>query len=173
MSRIRHLLTISPLAVTGLFLLACDSAHAPPQNTIETRATPAQSQENISAEYCGDTDALLNDVQTKASSPSGDYTVRILELPQPIPSNQIFVLSLEVVPTAGFSDQPLRVRADAGMPQHGHGLVVNPTVQRAHDQPGRFDVHGMMLHMSGAWEVYIDIFEGPYSERVTFHVRAQ
>lgn len=59
------------------------------------------------------------------------------------------------------------------MPHHGHGMTVEPVVRRLDSTPAVFDVSGMMFHMPGEWEVYIDIVDGPYSERVTFNAFAR
>ncbi len=41
------------------------------------------------------------------------------------------------------------------MPEHGHGMNVEPKVTAL--GKGRFSVEGMLLHMSGRWELYFDI----------------
>lgn len=174
MSLIERLLIASPTAVIGLLLCACDSPPPPHQDAAETSSEVVQTRGNfVEDEYCGDPQAPMNDSDLTAATPSGDYTVRILNLPQPVPSNQIFALTVEVMPTAELLGQTFSIRADAGMPHHGHGLVVNPKVQPQPEQSGRFEIRGMMLHMPGNWEFYIDIFDGPFSERVIFHVLAR
>jgi len=178
MLRIRHLIIASSVAAKGMLLCACDSAQTTPPKQVDTRAVSVQTHSQAQGmigedDYCGDTELPLSDKPLEAATPSGDYTVRILGLPQPLPANQIFILPVEVTPSAASGDQPIRIRVDAGMPHHGHGMVVDPAVSPQSEHAGRFEVRGMMLHMAGAWELYIDVFEGPYSERVTFHVRAQ
>lgn len=59
------------------------------------------------------------------------------------------------------------------MPHHGHGMAVEPVTRRIDSMPGVFEVTGMMFHMPGEWELYIDIIDGPYTERVTFNALAR
>lgn len=52
---------------------------------------------------------------------------------------------------------------DAAMPHHGHGMNVRPTVRAAGD--GAFRVDGMLFHMPGYWELYLDALDGGRLER--------
>ena len=53
--------------------------------------------------------------------------------------------------------------ADAAMPQHGHGMNVKPTVKSLGG--GRFRVEGMLFHMPGSWELYLDLVRAGVLER--------
>ena len=54
------------------------------------------------------------------------------------------------------------------MPAHGHGINTAPTVNSHGD--GKFTVDGLLFHMKGDWELYVDILDGPVRERATFPI---
>jgi len=56
------------------------------------------------------------------------------------------------------------LRADAGMPQHGHGVLRRMQVEDLGQ--GRFAVENVYLHMPGAWRVYLDVGRAGVFERV-------
>jgi hypothetical protein len=39
--------------------------------------------------------------------------------------------------------------------------------------PGRYLVRGMMLHMEGLWQLFLDVVVGSVSERVEFKITLQ
>jgi hypothetical protein len=51
------------------------------------------------------------------------------------------------------------------MPEHDHGLPTAPRVRDA-DSEGRYIVRGMRFHMSGTWELVVDIDDGTHHDRV-------
>jgi hypothetical protein len=55
------------------------------------------------------------------------------------------------------------LRADAAMPQHGHGMNVAPTMKQV--APGAYRVDGMLFHMPGYWELYFDLSREGIMER--------
>ncbi|MSR69163.1 MAG: hypothetical protein EXS17_02310 [Phycisphaerales bacterium] len=73
-------------------------------------------------------------------------------------------------------DPTMRARAltvDAQMPEHLHGMNVAPTV--ALDDGGQGGAalgtaQGMLFHMSGRWEVDIDIDDGTTVERAQWNI---
>lgn len=73
-----------------------------------------------------------------------------------LPRNRHFELEVWVV-RAGepVREAELIVRAD--MPDHGHGMNVEPRALRRDD--GSFRVKGMLLHMAGAWVLTIHVSE--------------
>ena len=71
------------------------------------------------------------------------------------PMNEPYSIQLRV---KSNDDSPLgdvAVTVDAGMPEHGHGMNVEPAVTSVGGNTFRID--NMMFHMSGRWEVYFDI----------------
>ena len=63
------------------------------------------------------------------------------------------------------------IRLDARMPHHGHGMTQDPVLERS--GPGEYRARGMRLHMTGHWEVYVDVRQGPVWERAEFVLNLQ
>lgn len=101
------------------------------------------------------------------------YLVRFAASLEPIPDNEVFELAVWVfdpaAPEAPLSDVALA--ADAGMPEHGHGMNRVPEVARRAD--GGFDVTGMLFHMGGSWELYLDVTRGAITERAQTRVELE
>jgi len=73
-----------------------------------------------------------------------------------LPRNRHFELEVWVLRDGKpVRDAELIVRAD--MPDHGHGMNVEPRALRRED--GSFRVKGMLLHMAGAWVLTIHVNE--------------
>ena len=58
-----------------------------------------------------------------------------------------------------------RVKIDAHMPEHRHGMNYKPSIKALGD--GRFRADGLMFHMPGRWEFLFDIESKGGSERLT------
>lgn len=73
-----------------------------------------------------------------------------------LPRNRHFELEVWVLRDGKpVRDAELIVRAD--MPDHGHGMNVEPRALRRDD--GSFRVKGMLLHMAGAWVLTLHVSE--------------
>lgn len=101
---------------------------------------------------------------TATRSSDGGYEVRARARPAPLPLNEPFDLEIEV----HGGDENVSLAADAAMPEHGHGMNVTPRVRSLGG--GRFAVSGMLFHMPGYWEVYIDLTRGGVTERAQYSV---
>ena len=86
--------------------------------------------------------------------------------PARIAGGQPFVLELAACPKAGAA-VPDRVRLDAHMPEHRHGMNYAATVTPL--GPGRWRAEGLMFHMPGRWEFVFDLG----AERLTHSVRIE
>lgn len=97
---------------------------------------------------------------TTRETNGGTYRVSYRAVPSPIPLNAIFGLEVKVFKDAGMTvaAEGVMIVADAGMPAHHHGMNLTPRVQRV--GPGEFRVTGMLFHMPGYWELYVDVREG-------------
>lgn len=107
------------------------------------------------------------------ASNGGSYLLRILGSVEPLPENEEFALSVWVFDPAR-PDEPLgdvALAADAGMPEHGHGMNRVPRVARRAD--GGFQVEGMLFHMGGSWELYLDVTRGAITERTQTRVELE
>ena len=57
---------------------------------------------------------------------------------------------------------------DSWMPHHRHGMNVAPRITS--EGPGRWRAEGMLMHMSGLWEVDVDLAREGRSERAQWMV---
>lgn len=98
------------------------------------------------------------------TSATGSFTAR-WSMPDPIPVADPFSVGIELFADAACT-VPLdegQCRIDAAMPHHGHGMNVAPRLRR--EGPGRWKASGMLLHMPGRWEVFIDLDRDGFLER--------
>lgn len=113
--------------------------------------------------------AIPTSLPYAAISNDGRYRVSYLPNPDPIPLNEPFSMDV-VVSLAGSGLQPVApgttLSLDARMPAHQHGMNRQPTVRGS--GAGNFVVRGMLLHMSGRWELYFDVTDGAVTERAQF-----
>ena len=70
--------------------------------------------------------------------------------PAPIAVGRPFALLVSLCPA-----QARLLRVDATMPDHRHGMNYRPSVQDLGD--GRWRVEGLLWHMSGRWELRLDL----------------
>jgi len=92
-----------------------------------------------------------------APAPSGAQTtsaggVQVWWLPDPAPLavGRPFALQMQLCP----ADAQL-LRVDATMPEHRHGMNYRPTVKPLGD--GRWRADGLLWHMSGRWQLRLDV----------------
>jgi hypothetical protein len=104
------------------------------------------------------------------TSPKGAFTAGWRPVGGAIPVNELF--ELEVVLFEGRArEKPLvgaTINASAWMPEHMHGMSRRPRTQET--APGRYLVRGMMLHMEGFWQLFLDVTAGAIAERVEFEI---
>ena len=86
--------------------------------------------------------------------------------PAKIAIGEPFVLELAACPKAG-AQVPERVRLDAHMPEHRHGMNYKTKVVPLGS--GRFHSEGWLFHMPGRWEFVFDLG----AERLTHSVRIE
>lgn len=86
--------------------------------------------------------------------------------PEKIAVGEPFTLDLAVCAKRGSLDLE-RVRLDAHMPEHRHGMNYRTRVVRQGD--ARFHSEGWLFHMPGRWEFVFDL--GP--DRLTHSVRIE
>ena len=98
----------------------------------------------------------------EAVSAADTWRVRWRCAPDPVSFDGIARLWVEAHAADGTPADELRV--DAGMPQHGHGLLRRMQVERL--GAGRFAVENVYLHMPGEWRVYLDLGRDGVFERV-------
>ena len=94
---------------------------------------------------------------TCAPAPAGAQTVSAggvqawwLPDPAPLAVGRPFALQLQLCP----ADAQL-LRVDATMPEHRHGMNYRPTVKPLGE--GRWRAEGLLWHMSGRWQLRLDV----------------
>jgi len=101
----------------------------------------------------------------EAITNEGNYTVLYVPNPSPVPLNEHFTIEVQVTPSAK-DQKTIEIEVDADMPAHGHGINTAPTIRN--EGNGKFTVDGILFHMKGDWELYVDILDGPVRERAVF-----
>jgi hypothetical protein len=87
-----------------------------------------------------------------------------------VPENEVFELDLLLF-QGSTTDVPLtgaEVHVSAWMPEHGHGMNRRPETREV--APGRYRVRGMLLHMEGDWQLFVDVIAQGVSERAQFEL---
>jgi len=102
----------------------------------------------------------------KIESNGGRYVVELETAPSSIAVNQPFDVTLSVSPKSG-STSDLEVLVDARMPAHFHGMNRMAKMSRA---GSAWKAEGLVFHMPGHWELYIDITQGGSTERAQIDV---
>jgi hypothetical protein len=100
----------------------------------------------------------------------GRWFVRWRTAEEGIPHLEPFRLLVEVLesPEGPPADASVGVFADAAMPHHGHGMNLVPRTRRTGD--GRFEIEGMLFHMDGRWELFVDVEHEGLLERAQWTV---
>jgi hypothetical protein len=157
------------LALVLIVLVMTSSACAPRPNS------PAPDTSDIASESPRATEKskAVTDGMTRIRSNDGAYNVFYRTLPSSIPMNDTFSMELVIHSALGKLAETNRpvVTADAAMPHHGHGMNHRPTVTDRGD--GAYLVQDMLFHMSGYWEIYIDITSQGITERAQWSVEIE
>jgi hypothetical protein len=103
-------------------------------------------------------------------SNAGTYWVSVLGPDGGFPLNEEFDVVVRVLdgPTRSRVVRDAQIRVDARMPAHGHGMKHDATLEPQPD--GSWLARGMLLHMVGHWEIYVDLRRGPVTERAQLDV---
>ena len=92
-----------------------------------------------------------------------------------IPLNEPFDLHIQLYEVRDeivrFPLRDATLSVDAGMPEHMHGMTVQPAVTKQKD--GSYMVQGMLFHMPGRWELYFDITRGGVTERAQTEINLE
>lgn len=99
---------------------------------------------------------------------SARYAIAWQVRPSPIPVGEHFVIDLVVCPRDG-APAPSRVRADATMPAHRHGMNYRPTVESL--GAARYHIVGMLFHMPGHWVIEFELGDDASVDRIRADVR--
>lgn len=130
--------------------------------------SPQSAQQQQQAE-ARDAVAVAQQGWHESESAAGTWRVRWRPEPDPLTFGESGRMLVEAARADGLP--PDELRADAGMPEHGHGMNRVPAVARRDD--GGFEVSGMLFHMGGSWELYLDVTRGAITERTQTRVELE
>jgi hypothetical protein len=99
---------------------------------------------------------------------SGRYLLDIRLLPDPPPLGELFQVEVTVRTSEGLPIETAKVKVDARMPQHNHGMETRPRTRPGECSPegvcrhpgGVYVVDGFKFHMTGTWTVTVEV-DGP------------
>lgn len=99
------------------------------------------------------------------SSNNGLFVVRYQADIDPLAINTLHGWTLHLEDLAGAVVLGARIEASGGMPVHNHGL---PTAPRITTELGNGDyrLEGLRFHMTGPWEITLNITAGGVSDTV-------
>ena len=100
---------------------------------------------------------------------SSDVTVLFRTVPVTIEIGRHFTVEAVVCSEAG--PMPTRLRVDAVMPEHRHGMNYRPTVVKGGD--GVYAAEGMLFHMPGRWQLLFDVERDGRVERLSADIELE
>jgi hypothetical protein len=163
----RHLLQTAGSAVTLALILMMWKRRKASSNSLLVILLSALSLTGCQRESYEEISIEITQPIREAISNEGNYTVRYTPIPSPVPLNEHFKIEVQVTPSAK-DQKAIEIEVDADMPAHGHGINTAPTIKNVGD--GKFTIEGLLFHMKGDWELYVDILDGPVRERATFPI---
>jgi hypothetical protein len=95
-------------------------------------------------------------VAREITSNAGTYALTCT-MSEPVPLIEPFDLEVRVRDGRDRATpvDDVELVVDGRMPEHRHGMNVEPLVTRRDD--GSFHVEGMVFHMPGDWEIHLDV----------------
>lgn len=102
----------------------------------------------------------------------GLYRITIEKAPTPVPTNRFQTWAVAVTAADGKPLPAAMLAVSGGMPQHGHGMLVEPRVSRQ-TESGRFLVEGLKFHMPGYWEVKFTVTADNRADELMFTLDLQ
>ncbi len=103
-------------------------------------------------------------------SNAGGFYARWRPLGGEVPLNEDYTAEVWLFED-GAGERPLEdadVVIDCRMPAHRHGMLQD--VELVHQGGGRYLAEGMMCHMLGHWELYVDVTRGRITERAQWDI---
>jgi hypothetical protein len=156
--------TIAALALLSSIPLGCSDEPAGSPATTESVAIQ-DPQSAVAAPEVADVPVVPEIAWRSAPSADGRYFIRWRPLVEPIPMADPFDVEVELFTSESMVEQPdyESILVDAGMPHHGHGMNVRPELE--HRPDGTWIARGMLMHMPGRWQVYVDVLDDGRLER--------
>lgn len=104
------------------------------------------------------------------TSKRGVFTLTVTPSPSPIPLNESFAIEVDVAraETPDVLESDATLQLTARMPEHNHGMLRYPVTERV--EPGRFRASGMLFHMTGFWELVVNVQAGDDMDQATMRI---
>ena len=99
---------------------------------------------------------------------AGDVMLRFQLQPSSLQVGQPFAVRACATLGQPAPRHPQRIRFDARMPQHGHGMNYQPSAVVEDGGWHRFE--GSLLHMPGRWQLVFDVYDESTRHRLTTDV---
>jgi hypothetical protein len=131
--------------VSLVTLVALVAVSAPARAADAVRSTPRTAD----AVPCAQDRASARRIE----GPGVDVAWRVVD--GPIAVGRPFAIDLEVCPRGAHLPGIDRLRVDAWMPEHRHGMNYRPTLTGA--PPGPVRAEGLLFHMPGRWQLVIEL----------------
>jgi hypothetical protein len=116
-----------------------------------------------------DEDESIDKPNTRSNG--GRYTVTLEEVGEIRVGEPFDIVATVRFDTGALAPMRVSATADAYMPRHFHGMNVTPETTRTGD--GIYTTEGMVFHMTGLWEVYIDLSNLGVTERAQFEFEVE
>ena len=100
----------------------------------------------------------------------GGYDVTLKPGTESIERNKHFTLDVKLRARKGSLDN-IKLKVDADMPAHRHGMNTQPVVSKK--EAADYQVDGMLFHMGGDWVITVDVENAGKTERATFPVSVE
>jgi hypothetical protein len=156
---LRLLIATSLLTIAAM---ACERRQPPAPQGAANDADSSRAAEGTATRPAEPGSALDETTDTPAEgslalkTTDGRFDLNYIALPTgDVPLNAPFKMVVLVAPVEQSGSGEFALSVDAAMPEHGHGMNVEPQVTAL--GKGRFSVEGMLFHMPGRWELYFDI----------------
>jgi hypothetical protein len=109
----------------------------------------------------------------EACSAGGSYGLRVRSEPEPAPLNDYFSMDVEVREgcAGGEPARGVDLEVDAWMPEHAHGMQTRAEVVPR--GAAGFRASGLLFHMPGRWELYLDVVREGVMERTQLDLMFQ
>ena len=146
--------------IAALMVAACGEREQPSDEAMPA----APESRSIVAAEATDSD--------EGSTAGGSWSVRWRSGPEGILPLEPFSLEVEVRDAEGRPPAAdVQVSADAAMPHHGHGMNFVPRTTPLGD--GRYRIDGLLFHMRGRWELFVDVEDDGLLERAQWTLEVE
>lgn len=109
------------------------------------------------------------DLSTDKMSDDGMFHVKVEPLVDVVEINEIHSWELTVMDMDMNPVEGATIAFGGGMPEHDHGFPTSPIVTEG-DEAGSYVIEGVMMQMSGWWEMQIDISADTMADTATFNI---